>query len=260
MAVYRPIQISYWQDTFVINLTPEEKFFYLYLMTNSKTTQCGIFELPIVIMKIETGYNEETIKKLIDKFISYKKIKYDLETNTIFLINWLKYNQIDNVNVCKCVVNELKNTKNIFFIADFINSLDSLNRSNIYNLEMQAATKGLFKNNKGLLRNKQKQKQQQKQNHETETTTEIQTEDFEKFWDLYDKKIGDRKKIHIKFNKLKEEDRNKIFETLPEYVNSTPDKKFRKNPETYLNNCSWNDEIIQIKPHKIKDDLEPEKF
>ena len=54
--------------------------------------------------------------------------------------------------------------------------------------------------------------------------------------------------------------RNKIFETLPEYVNSTPDKKFRKNPETYLNNCSWNDEIIQIKPHKIKDDLEPEKF
>jgi len=27
-------------------------------------------------------------------------------------------------------------------------------------------------------------------------------------------------------------------------LNSTPDKQYRKNPETYLNNKSWNDEII----------------
>ena len=46
MAVYRHIHIDYWQDGFVLDLTPEEKYFYIYLMTNSKTSQCGIYELP----------------------------------------------------------------------------------------------------------------------------------------------------------------------------------------------------------------------
>ena len=31
---------------------------------------------------------------------------------------------------------------------------------------------------------------------------------------------------------------------LPNYIDSTPDKSFRKNPMTYLNNKSWEDEII----------------
>ncbi|TKI91171.1 replication protein, partial [Bacillus wiedmannii] len=38
MAVYRPVHVSFWQDSFVLDLTPEEKYFYLYLMTNSKTS------------------------------------------------------------------------------------------------------------------------------------------------------------------------------------------------------------------------------
>lgn len=29
MAVYRHIHIDYWQDGFVLDLTPEEKYFYM---------------------------------------------------------------------------------------------------------------------------------------------------------------------------------------------------------------------------------------
>lgn len=71
---------------------------------------------------------------------------------------------------------------------------------------------------------------------------ELET-DFNNFWNLYDKKTS-RDKCFKKFKVLTEADKCKIFETLPEYIKSTPDKKFRKNPETYLNNHSWNDEII----------------
>ena len=63
MAVYRHIHIDYWQDGFVLDLTPGEKYFYIYLMTNSKTSQCGIYELPKRIMETETGYNRETVEK-----------------------------------------------------------------------------------------------------------------------------------------------------------------------------------------------------
>lgn len=67
---------------------------------------------------------------------------------------------------------------------------------------------------------------------------------FQKFWNLYDKKVGDKEKVKTKFLALKPEDKEKIFEHLPAYILSTPDKKFRKDPATYLNNKAWNDEII----------------
>ena len=113
MAVYRQIHISYWQDNFILKLTPEEKFFYLYLLTNSKTKQCGIYELPVKIIEIETGYNRETVLKLIQRFIDHKKIAYDWENEEIFILNWIKHNPFDNnKNVRKCVENELREVHN----------------------------------------------------------------------------------------------------------------------------------------------------
>jgi hypothetical protein len=67
---------------------------------------------------------------------------------------------------------------------------------------------------------------------------------FENFWNLYDKKKGDKEKLKQKYDKLSLEDKKKIFEYIPKYKIEQPDKLFRKNPETFLNNRSWNDEII----------------
>jgi hypothetical protein len=68
---------------------------------------------------------------------------------------------------------------------------------------------------------------------------------FNEFWDDYAKKIGDKDKLESKWNKIGIEDRKKIKEYIPLYISSQPEKKFRKNPETFLNNKSWNDEIIE---------------
>ena len=89
----------------------------------------------------------------------------------------------------------------------------------------------------GLIHPKQ-QEQEKEQEKEQEQLS------FDRFWNLYDKKI-DRKKCQSKFRKLKQKDISKIFETLPKYIKSTPDKQFRKNPSTYLNNESWNDELTE---------------
>jgi hypothetical protein len=47
-----------------------------------------------------------------------------------------------------------------------------------------------------------------------------------------------------KFGKLSPEVWDKIYLHVPIYVRSTPDKTFRKNPETYLNGECWNDEVV----------------
>lgn len=70
---------------------------------------------------------------------------------------------------------------------------------------------------------------------------------FEVFWNLYDKKVGDKDKVFTKWGNLSPTDQKLILEHLPKYKQASPDKQFRKDPSTYLNNKSWLDEIISGK-------------
>ncbi len=81
---------------------------------------------------------------------------------------------------------------------------------------------------------------------EVEEKGKEQLRGFLSFWNLFNKKI-DKKKVESKWSKLKESDKNLILLKLPAYIKSTPDIKYRKNPLTYLNGESWNDEI-EFKP------------
>lgn len=123
MATYRNVHTSFWQDSFVLDLTPEEKYFYLYLFTNSRTTQCGVYDLPLKVAEIETGYNRETVQKLIDKFITYGKVEYCSSTKEIFLKNWLKYNSSKSPKVLSCIKKELESVKSKTFVKYCIDSL-----------------------------------------------------------------------------------------------------------------------------------------
>ncbi|HEK9100063.1 TPA: DnaD domain protein [Bacillus pseudomycoides] len=120
MGVYRSVQINFWQDEFVLDLTPEERYFYIYLLTCSKTRQCGIYPLPLRLVEMETGYNRETVEKLLQRFVTYGKILYDAKTKELYVLNWLRYNPITNTNIEKCVLRELKTVKNIELVHMFI--------------------------------------------------------------------------------------------------------------------------------------------
>ncbi len=111
MAVYRQVQTAFWQDDFVLQLTPEEKYFYLYLLTNSKTKQCGIYQLPMQVIIMETGYNQETAEKLLKRFWDYGKIIYNNRTKEIAILNWRKYNPMESPKIRACVEKELKEVK-----------------------------------------------------------------------------------------------------------------------------------------------------
>ena len=50
--------------------------------------------------------------------------------------------------------------------------------------------------------------------------------------------------IISKWNILTIEEKQLALKIVESYVDSTPDKTFRKDPTTYLNNKSFNDEII----------------
>ncbi|MCB2295330.1 DnaD domain protein [Clostridium algoriphilum] len=121
MAKYRQLYTEFWSDSFILELTTEEKLFYLYLISNSKTTQCSIFELSNKIISIETGINIEIVEKLLIKFCEYNKILYCKDTKEIMVLNWMKYNIPNNINAIKCVRNELNKIKCKTFLKILFN-------------------------------------------------------------------------------------------------------------------------------------------
>lgn len=46
MARFRMVHTEFWDDPKVVEeMTPEDKYFFLYLLTNSNTTQIGIYQI-----------------------------------------------------------------------------------------------------------------------------------------------------------------------------------------------------------------------
>ena len=76
-----------------------------------------------------------------------------------------------------------------------------------------------------------------------ERKVNIDDTQFEEWWIAYDKKT-DRNKCIKLWDRLNTEEKFIALSKVLEYVESTPDKNFRKNPSTYLFNKSFNDEII----------------
>lgn len=75
--------------------------------------------------------------------------------------------------------------------------------------------------------------------------------EFNRFWALYDKKT-DRARCCSKWKKVfkdnKELTPEVVINSVKQYVKSTPDPKFRKNPLTWLNGNCWEDETSENKP------------
>lgn len=74
--------------------------------------------------------------------------------------------------------------------------------------------------------------------------------EFSVFWDLYNKKVGDKNACERKWYKLKDAERQKIIDTLPNFLAGIKDKQFQAHPLTYLNQQRWNDEIKPIETVK----------
>ena len=80
--------------------------------------------------------------------------------------------------------------------------------------------------------------------NKAKTKTEILDPKFEDWWYWYDYKIS-KDKAKKSWNKLTEQEKDLALRSVQAYVESTPDKSYRKHPTTYLNQKSFNDEIIQ---------------
>lgn len=91
-------------------------------------------------------------------------------------------------------------------------------------------------------------------NDESNDSQDTDLLDFDRVWELYQKK-GNKKTSLSKWNKLSVSKKRLALSHIPLYVQATPNKKFRKNFETYLNQEVWNDELPDY-----RDNTDPTKL
>ena len=134
---------------------------------------------------------------------------------------------------------------NKWFIRDFIEfqygELNPANRA--HNSVIQILKKYNLDINKPLTSPLQGCKDMDKE-QDKEKDKENIDESFETFWQLYAKNV-DRKATEKAWKRIKKSLHDTIYAHVREYVASTPDVKFRKNPASYLNANAWENEIIR---------------
>uniref|UniRef100_UPI00398A9E05 hypothetical protein n=1 Tax=Heyndrickxia sporothermodurans TaxID=46224 RepID=UPI00398A9E05 len=82
MAKYRMVRTEFWKNPIVLEeMTPEDKYFYLYLLTNPHTTQIGIYRITKKEMAFDLGYSIESVDSLMERFEEHHQlIRYNPET------------------------------------------------------------------------------------------------------------------------------------------------------------------------------------
>lgn len=145
MAVFRQIYTSFWTDPKVQEeWTPEDKFFFILLLSNPQTTQIGVYQVTKKQLAFWMGYSEESIRALMDRFINHHKcIKYNPDTREIAIKNWGKYNLTKGGKPIVDLLNkELKEVKDIELIKYVIPSIEKSDIRKIFEEYYEMAKNG----------------------------------------------------------------------------------------------------------------------
>lgn len=107
--INRVVSTSFWEDETIVNdFSPEDKYFYLYLITNPHTTQLGIYKLVPKTAAFELGYSKESVIVLLERFENkYDMIRYNKETCEVAIKNYLRHSVVKGGKpVMDCLMKE----------------------------------------------------------------------------------------------------------------------------------------------------------
>ena len=113
MAKGRLISTNFWMDGKVEDdFTPEDKYGYLWCLTNPHTNLCGCYEVSIKQIAHEMGYNTDTVERLLKRLDgSHNVIRYSAATKELLVLNWYRYNWNTSEKLDKPLLAEIRTVK-----------------------------------------------------------------------------------------------------------------------------------------------------
>jgi uncharacterized protein YehS (DUF1456 family) len=107
------IDTDLWNDDDIIaDFTAEDKYFWLYLLTNPHNNICGVSKYSPALMARDMGLHKDTIINLLYRFEKvHNRLYVDKKTNEILILNWSKYNWTKSEDFLKTIEKQLKDVK-----------------------------------------------------------------------------------------------------------------------------------------------------
>ena len=111
----RMIDTDLWNDDDIIaDFTAEDKYFWLYLLTNPHNNICGVSKYSPALIARDMGLHKDTMVNLIYRFEKvHNRLYVDRETNEILILNWSKYNWTKSEDFLKTIEKKLTEVKSI---------------------------------------------------------------------------------------------------------------------------------------------------
>lgn len=129
MAITRSqLSTSFWTDEKVRDeFTPEDRLFYVYLLTSPQATITGCYPVSFAQMVIDTGLSRETVQKLLTRFEEVHGVLwYNNENKEVLILNWGRYNWTDSDDFRKGVEKAVAEIKTDGFRAYVLDKLGTI--------------------------------------------------------------------------------------------------------------------------------------
>ena len=126
MSNYFSVDAAFWTDTDVVDdFTPEDKYFYLYLLTSPHGNVSGCYEVSLRQISLEMGYSVDTVERLLKRFTEvHKVIDYSKETKEILIHNWGKHHWTTSDKYIAALGKKISSIKNEVFKSYLEATLD----------------------------------------------------------------------------------------------------------------------------------------
>lgn len=228
MALYRQIFIDFWRDPKVTEeMSAEDRYTLLYLLTNPYTTQIGVYTITKRQMAFDLGYSTESVAAILERFEKlYKIIRYNTETREIAIKNWGKYNlKRGGKPVLDCIKGELEKVKDKTLIEFVVQSIPNESIKNMF-LHYVNDTCDVTSTTSGQEQEKEEEKEEEQQQLRKNETLVVVTNDLKNYFNLLDTDIDKIIKTFL--------DKNREIEYLQEKIELAKNTSNIKNITGYL--------------------------
>jgi hypothetical protein len=99
MANYRQLHTRTWSDSWFLGLTNVQKLLFIYLFSNPRASVTGLYELPLKLIRLETGLGCAAILRALEVYAAADKVYYDAQAEVVWVVSMPKYQLGERINL-----------------------------------------------------------------------------------------------------------------------------------------------------------------
>ena len=248
--MYRMVDCATWDDPWFEALHPKGKLFFLYLLTNPRSTSCGAFEITPRKMAFETGLTLEDVEGFLNAWAP--KVQWFPEHNIVFLKNFYRRqtnSEKVRINAARIVASYPIEVRRAIAIEypELIEAPDTLSVPHAYPTDKQDRDVTETETKQDRDRTETPPKPPEGLDGADAPATEQIDPLFLQFWQMYPTGRGKRIPALREWNRLKVAEKREALDRLPLFVGCHDWQKeggrFVRHAERWIKERGWKDDV-----------------